>query len=335
MARLRVILGALVTAVRRDLESIGSFTGNNLFVVSLVLLFLNDPGAFVALNVLIGVVIFIPLSSDPLRVIPADRLVLWPLTTNERRALRLLSPLLNPVTWLIIGLALWRNVSMGLAALAAAIFAIGFVLPSLPGFGKGMWRRIPNFPGPLNQLIRKNSRELLSTLDFWCSLLLSAAALGFRAAGLLPPDALLPMTVIVMLAISTHTQSLFGLDGDGGLTRYHLLPLPSWQMLVAKDVPFLMAALLLTAPLAPLSGFAGALAALAMGHHASVIQHRDQTRWRFSTGSSFGASIFQVIVLAMAAASVRTIPLLMVLCAGAYIWSTWWYGRAFGAEKSE
>ena len=33
MARIRSILGALITAVRRDLGTVGSFSGNNLFVV--------------------------------------------------------------------------------------------------------------------------------------------------------------------------------------------------------------------------------------------------------------------------------------------------------------
>jgi hypothetical protein len=34
------------------------------------------------------------------------------------------------------------------------------------------------------------------------------------------------MTILVMLAISTHAQTLFGLDGDGGMARYRLLPVP-------------------------------------------------------------------------------------------------------------
>ena len=32
-----------------------------------------------------------------------------------------------------------------------------------------MWRRVPRLPGPLNQLVRKNLREILSTLDFYCA----------------------------------------------------------------------------------------------------------------------------------------------------------------------
>jgi len=83
MARIQAILGALVTAVRRDLKTVGSFSGNNLFVVGVASLFLGDPGAFVALSSFIGVVLFIPLSADPLRVLPRDRLAVWPLSTAE------------------------------------------------------------------------------------------------------------------------------------------------------------------------------------------------------------------------------------------------------------
>jgi hypothetical protein len=314
--------------VRRDFKTVGSFSGNNLFVVGIAFLFLGDPGIFVALNAFIGLVLFIPLSADPLRVLPRDRLTVWPLSMGERRALRILSPWLNPVTWLIVALAAWKRVSMGLCGVAAGVFVIGFVLPSLPPARKGVWRRLPSFPGPLNHLIRKNLRETLSTLDFWCSAVVSALSLGFRAAGLLPAEALLPMTILVMLAFSTYAQTLFGLDGDGGMTRYRLLPVPGWQILAAKDVPFLLASVVMTLPLAPGAGLAAALSALATGHRASVIHHSNQVRWRFSSGVSFGMSVFQVIVMSLAAAAVHAFPLLVLLCAGVYAWSTWWGGRA-------
>ena len=49
VARIRVILAALLTAVRRDLRTVGSFSGNNLFIAGVGFLFLNDPGLFVTL----------------------------------------------------------------------------------------------------------------------------------------------------------------------------------------------------------------------------------------------------------------------------------------------
>jgi hypothetical protein len=327
MARIRAILVALITALRRDLKTVGSFSGNNLFVVGVASLFLQDPGIFVGLSAFIALFLFIPMSADPLRVLPRDRLTVWPLTVLERRALRILSPWLDPVAWLILALAVWKRVSMGICAVAAGVFAIGFLLPSLPPARNGVWRRLPGFPGPLNHLIRKNLRETLSTLDFWCSAVVSATSLGFRAAGLLPAEALLPMTILVMLALSTYAQTLFGLDGDGGMTRYRLLPLPGWQILAAKDVPFLLASVAMTLPLAPGAGLAIALSALAAGRHASVTHHSNQVRWRFSSGVSFATSIFQIVVMSLAAAAVHAVPLAVLLCAAVYGWSTWWCGR--------
>ncbi len=325
--RIRAILAALITAVRRDLRSVGSFAGNNLFIVAIAFLFLKDAEMFVAIGAFIGLVLFIPLSADPLRLVPRDRLAGWPLAPGERRLLRIVSPWLNPVTWLVAALAVWKRATMGVFALGAGVFAIGFVLPSLPSARRGVWRHLPNFPGPLNHLIRKNLRETLSTLDFWCSAVVSVFCLGYRIAGLLPPEALLTMTIAVMLAISTYAQTLFGLDGSGGMTRYRLLPVPGWQILAAKDVPFLLASVILTLPLVPTAGLAAALAALAMGHYPSVTRRSEQMRWRFSSGVSAGASIFQVFTMSATAAAVGAIPLLLPVCAGAWAWSTWYYGR--------
>ena len=333
MARLKAILKALITAVRRDLKTVGSFSGNNLFVLGMVFLFLKDPGMFAGLTAFIALVLFIPLSADPLRVLPRDRLALWPLSSGERRALRILSPWINPVTWLVVALAFWKRVSTGVCAVAAGVFAIGFVLPSLPPARQGLWRHLPTFPGRLNHLVRKNLREMLSTLDFWAAAVASAFALGFRVAGSLPAEAFMPMTILVVLTLSTYAQTLFGLDGAGGMTRYRLLPVRGWQIVAAKDAPFLSIAVILTLPLAPVAGFGAALAALAAGHHASASQHSNQVRWRFSSGIGFGMSLFQVVALSVAAAAVHQFPILLLVCAGAYAWSTWWAGRVLETES--
>ena len=56
---------------------------------------LNAAGVFVFL--LVGGLLLFPLSADPLRAVPADRLKLWPLTRGEYRLLRALAPwLANP-----------------------------------------------------------------------------------------------------------------------------------------------------------------------------------------------------------------------------------------------
>ena len=226
MARLAAILKALATAFRRDWKSFGSLGGNNLLWVTLFLL--QKAGTFIYL--IVGLVMLVPMSADPLRKIPPVRLALWPLSRRERWLLRALSPWINPISWLVAALAVWSlrgRVTAGLWALSAGLFAAGFALSSLPlPRGFGMWRRVPHFPGPLDQLLRKNLREILSTLDFYCALLLAVSLLVYRLIGLpLPQEAFLAMTLLIVLALSTYTQSLFGLDGEGGLSRYRLLPL--------------------------------------------------------------------------------------------------------------
>ena len=330
MARIRAIVGALLTVFRRDTKSFGSFATNNFFLLSVLLL--RQAGTF--LYIIVGLVMLFPLSTDPLRKIPASRMALWPLSTREHWLLRIVSPWLNPLTWILAGLAIWAargRVTVAMWSALAAIFVIGFIAPSLPlAPRKGTWRRIPNLPGPLNHLIRKNLRELLSTLDFYCALLLSAAVATYRfTKPNFPPDALLPMTVLVILALSSYAQSLFGLDGEEALTRYRLLPVRGWHVLAAKDVSFLLAALVLTLPLAPLPGMAAALAALAVGHASSVNEQREQMRWRFSSGASFGASLLQLVLLAGAAATVQVHTAIIVPVVAGYIGSAWWYGRAF------
>jgi len=328
MARAAAILGALATAVRREGKSLGSFTGNNLFLVSIVFVFFGDPGVFAMLNVLVAVVIFFPLTTDPLRMLPVERLGLWPLSRRERLLVRLGSPWLNPLTWLIAGLAAWKGISRGMWVLVAGLFVVGFIASSLP-LGGGVWRGVPGVPGRLRELVRKNLRQMLSTLDFYAALLLSAGAFVFRVRGLLPAEAHLPLTMLVMLAWSTGAQCLFGLDGEGGMTRYRLLPLPGWQVLAAKDVAYLALAVVLTAPLSPLGGVSAALMALAFGHLVSLGAQREQARWRFASGASFAASLMQVFVMTAAAAGVNAFGFwVAATCGAVYALSTWWCGKA-------
>ncbi|HYL95380.1 MAG TPA: hypothetical protein VET69_06205 [Terriglobales bacterium] len=334
MARVFAVLNALFRAEWRGQKSFQSVIGNNFFIVSAVLL--QKAGGFIYL--IVGLVMLFPLSTDPLRKIPASRLELWPLEARDRRLLRLLSPWVNPMTWAIAALALWAargRVTLGLWGLAAGLVFAGFLLSDLP-FAPvyGMWRRIPQFPGPLNQLIRKNVRELFSTLDFYCALLLSAATLAYRLLGApLPAEAFLAVTILVVLALSSYAQCLFGLDGAGGLSRYRLLPLRGWQILAAKDAAFLAVLVPLLLPLAPWAGLGAGFVALAVGQEPSVRRIRPQTRWRFSSGSSLVLGLVQAGIMAAAAAGIQfTSTLLLAPCLAAWAISLWGCGRILEGE---
>jgi hypothetical protein len=189
------------------------------------------------------------------------------------------------------------------------------------------WRAIPHFPGALNQLIRKNLREMLVTLDFYCALILSLCVIAFRIWARLPEEALLPMTALVAIALSSYAQCLFGLDGDSGLERYRLLPLRGWQVLAAKDAAYLTLAIPLSFSVVPAAGLSAALVALAVGHSATVRHQKPQARWRFSAGAPLMEGLWQAILIAMAAAAVMHTIWVAIACAAAWIASLWWYGR--------
>ena len=329
MARAIALLRALATAYRRDWTAFQSLAGNNFFL--LTAFFLRQAGIFVYL--IGGLVLLFPLSTDPLRKIPASRMALWPLERREWWLLRLASPWINPMTWGIAALAVWavgRSITVGLWAAIAGLFVAAFAISALPlPGGGGMWRRVPAFPGRLNQLARKNVREILATLDFYCALILSASALAYRAFGpAFPREALMAVTVLVVGAMSSYAQCLFGLDGEGGLSRYRLLPVRGWQLLLAKDAAFLAVTVPLVLPLAPLAGIGGALVALAVGHSPSVEQGREQTRWRFTTGAALGNGLVQMVAMAMTVSSVFSTSLwFLAPAAAAWAVSVWWYGR--------
>ena len=329
MVRVRAVLKAVWRAVRRGQGSFASIGTNNFFLFTAILF--QRQGGF--LYLIIALLMLFPLSADPLRKIPAERLVLWPLDRREWWILRVLSPWLNPIMWVLAGLTVWavrHAVTWQLLGAVVGLFALGFVLSDVGG---GAWdalaRRVPGIGGLLGELVKKNLRQMISTLDFWCALVLSVATTIYRLVDrTLPPEAFLLMSLLVMLALSSYAQCLFGLDGTGGLTRYGLLPLRGWQILLAKDAAFLIVAVVLTAGFSPLAGLAAALIVLAVGHDPSVKHMRPQVRWRFSTGASLGNGVVQVFAMSIAANGVaRTSVLLLGPCAALYGISVWWFGR--------
>lgn len=328
MARVKAVLRALAAVGRRERKSFRSIASNNFFLVTAIML--GPAGSFLLL--LGALVVLFPLSADPLRRIPAERLALWPLTKGEHRALRALSPWINPLTWLLLLLAAWsvkHAESWGVFALAIALFSVGFLVPRISG-EPAFLRWVPAIGG---QLIRKNLREVLLTLDFYMALLLSVSGGLYRLfMPKFPDEGLMAMTLLIVLALSSYAQCLFGLESTAGRTRYQLMPLSGWQVIAAKDAALLIVVVLLTLPLSPSTGLAAGLAALAIGHAPAVEEHREQTRWRFSTGASFPNGVLQVIALAGAGVTAYRISLLVLIpCALACAGSAWWYGRQFRA----
>jgi hypothetical protein len=186
---------------------------------------------------------------------------------------------------------------------------------------------MPALPGATGALMRIQWREMLHTLDPYVALALMAATTLYRLSGKpLDPSAPKIISLIVALAVSTQTQVLFGIDGRGA-ERYRLFPLRGWQILLAKDLAFLAMLLLLVAPLDIVSGMFGGMAALAIGHHRSVLQPIKQTRWRFTSGALIPDGVIQTMALFAVGATVRDwgAPF-MALCLVAWIGSLLFFG---------
>ena len=284
----------------------------------------------------VGIVLILPMSADPLGTLPVVRLRSWPLEKRELRMLRVASPWLNPMSWLLVTLAFWKRIALSLWMVIAAPAIVRWIAP--PGWvpvRAVMWKNVPRLPGPLGILIRKDLRQLLSTLDFWVAMVIAAPALAARGGGLLPRDALVPLTLILMLALSTCAQSLFGLDGESGMARYRLLPAPGWQILAAKDIAFLLIAAVLSLPFSVLCGSAAALAGLAVGHGGSVASLRKESRWRFQTSPSFDISAAQIAAMAGAgSAAALWNPMVLVVCIAVCGWSLRRAGRRLDTGES-
>ncbi|MBZ5623607.1 MAG: hypothetical protein LAQ69_33515 [Acidobacteriia bacterium] len=288
------ILKALSRAVERDLATLESLKVNNFFLFVALLIY----GALVSgvkpvsaepFLLLLGFLLLFPLSSDPLDKIPPQRLDSWPLTRGQRLALRLASLGLSPVLWLTVSILLLTSPALALFFLGVAVGIQSLIVcgsrwaARVPAWNPQ--RSIPQLPGRLGGMIRNDMREMLSLLDPYLAALLAIAGSAYRLLSAHPDPSAFPiLALLVALALSTYAQCLFGLDSASGVSRFRLLPLRGWQILLAKDIAFLGILWVLVLPLSPGPGMTFGFAALAIGHFPSVGRHSPQRRWRFTGG---------------------------------------------------
>ena len=316
MSALRAIVKALRRAVARDLGTIKSIKVNNLFLFVALLAYgaLNTglpPKSAYPLFPLLGFLLLFPLSSDPLGKIPPARLALWPLTGGQRLGLRFASLALSPVTWIGVFILLKTarpRMALGFCGLAAGMqgaAALGrYAARRDPHWN--LLRHIPQFPGRLGGLVRKNMREILSLLDPYAALLISIGGCAYRVLGAHPdPEAFAIIGLLMALTMSTYAQSLFGLElGSSGMTRYRLLPLD------------------------PGPGMTLGLVALALGHHSSVLIELPQQRWRFTGGRLLPVGALQAVGgMALGFLEYQRGLVVLVAAAFAYLVSLHYYGR--------
>lgn len=325
------MLRAIGRASYRELRSLQSITGQNFFFLILLIAY-QQPESVAFFGVIVGALLFFPLSSDPLEKVPADRRKLWPLSVRDWAAIRLMSLFLSPVIWLAAFVLIrigWR-LAYQLVLLGLAAQAVSYALKKwAPGLN--LLRLVPAPPGVTGQLMRLHWREMLTTLDPYVGLLLSVATAIFRfTVGPSDPAELPIISMVVVVAISTSAQVLMGLDG-AGVQRYHLMPVRGWQVLLAKDLAFLGVLLVLVAPLDVAAGMTAGLAALAIGH-SRLGEQPPQQRWRFTAGVMWPTGIFQMFaifaigtVAGSGSLQYRLISIGMTVVA--WLLSLWWFGR--------
>lgn len=304
MAPVSPLIGALARIQARELGTFRAALGNP-FILLCLLLLGTQPASATFLVTLVGLVVFVPLAANPARRIPPERLALLPLSPFDHLRFRLGALAASPILWAVLGLLLWGGGRHRWLALwmAAAALLLNLLQPLFRRMsGPSLVRRLPSIlPGgsPLLLLVRKNLRELLQVLDPYLALLLSLAGLAYRRMEPAPQaDALLGITLLVVLALGSCAQQLFALEGRSGQERTRLWPLTGWRILLAKDLAFLLLLAALVLPLAPLPGLAGGLAALAAGHHPSIRRRVPQVRWRFVAAPAPGTAFLQILGLA-------------------------------------
>ena len=316
MAPVAAILRALARAAKRDLGTFRSIQVNNFFLFVFLLIYGSlvsgvRPASSYPFLVILGFLLLLPLSADPLAHIPVSRLGLWPLAPRQRYALRLASLALSPVIWFALVLAGKVRPSLTLV-----VVGIAFAGPAIKPAGR---RFLPGRLEGVPYLMRNHLRQMFSVLDTWLAVLLAIGGAIWRFSANNPdPDAFPIFAILVGLALSTYTQCLFSLDGPGGLARYRLLPLRNWQILWTKDFTWLALLALLTVPLSLASGIAFGLTALAIGHFPSMRSRLPLERWRFAGGRVFYGAAQIVVGSTLAFAAARQTPAYLLIAAVLY-----------------
>jgi hypothetical protein len=322
MRAVSAILQSLSRVMRRDLGSFAALTVNNFFLFVLFLIYSNviyhlQPHSAYPFLLMLGFLLLFPMSSDPLAKIPPARFGLWPLASSQRAGLRLATVALSPVFWIALILLALTARSLALAFIALAIAMQAAMAAAVSPRWNGRLRL--RCPGRLGPLITAAIRQMLGLLDTYVALLLAIAGCAYRFFfHALDPAAYPIFALLVALALSTYAQCLFGLDSGSALTRYRLLPLPFWRIVLAKDIAYLAILFVLTGPLSLAAGLTSGLTALMIGRYSSVHRRNPQYRWRF-TGGRVMVGVPQIVLgFGFGFAADRVSPAFLGVAAAAY-----------------
>lgn len=312
MARILLLLGALLREVRRESEGFLAFGRNHFGAFALLLLAVAPPAA-AALQGLLLVLVLPALGRDPLHLLPRDRYRLLPLSRPPRIVFGALARCLNPVLWAALVLVLllkWHPLWL-LPLLALP--------PVLEGRAR-RWRRDEprprrlEVPGRFGPLYLQGLKADLRSLDPYLGLLLSLWALGFRTRSSVPvPGLEVGVSLLIVLGLGTQAQCLLGAESAGEMLRSRLLPLRGWQWFLVRDAAWLT----LLIPLVVFHdwrvGLGAGFTALIVGHGASLRPAPGRRPWHFLQGPSLALGALQTILMAAAGLAIHRFGMLMFL----------------------
>lgn len=298
MAPILLLLNALLAEVKRASEGPLSFGRNHFGAFTLLLLVVAPPAA-AAMQGLVLLLVLPALARDPLHLLPRDRIRLLPLNPWQRSVLALLARLLNPVLWTVLLVAIFLRKNPLLPVLLLMVF---------PPFAEAVGRRLVRSPqrlrrwhppGRLGPLFLQGLRTFLRVPDPYLALLLSAWALGSRIwEQSQSPGMGMGISLLLVLCMGTQAQCLLCAESDGERLRIGLLPLPGWRRLLLRDAAWMALLLPLVAPHDPSVGLGAGLAALAVGHGASLRPAPRMRPGHFLQGPSLGLGALQTTLMA-------------------------------------
>jgi len=316
------ILRALAAATRRDLAGYTLIRTNNFFLFIALLIAGAVSSGVEAVSsypflALLALLLFFPISSDPLEKIPEVRLGIWPIGGSGRLALRLASFVLSPIVWITVTLLLFRGRSTIWSC--GIVLAVAIVRAKTPRNIRGfaIERAVPLLPGDFGALVSHHLREMLTVLDTWLALVLAAIGTAWRVTGQSPDPSAWPiLSILVGIALSTWSQCGAGLDS----TRYRLLPLHPWRILLARDAAYLAVQAALTAGLSPIAGLTFGMTVLAVGRYTTLHAHLRQPRWRFASGRVVVGATQMVLASTLAFAAGWAIAIASALWLASVAW---------------
>jgi hypothetical protein len=332
MARIATVLAAIQRLAWRDMQSLLSIPGNNLFAFAVLLA--KQPESvefFILFVVMAALTVF---SEDPAKKVAA-RLSLWPLGFRQRLAIRMAALMMTPAFLLAAGTSIvtqHANVALSLVGGTLGLQAARSLFVRLR-LQNGAWPCgvLPTSLAPSATAVAVlQIRQMLMTLDTYLAVVLALGGFWYCAQPASDLAAASGLAMLIVLTLSTQTQILFGHDGAGGMTRYRLWPVAGRRILLMKGLGVLAVTAILVLPLDPVVGLSAMLASLSIGHHGSLFGAPFQRRWRFASGRVLLVGILQIAAIFSVGSLVRTAGWLVLAAAG-LVWmvSLVVYGRAW------